>query len=202
MENLVFSEGNEREIGVVPSAAPQVSEGFESIALDEKNGRSTPIIRTRFWVPHPALTSRLLLRCRGFLHSIVASLHRSQHSRTKSLSTVTTLRRLARTRRLVTSLTRLLATKSEVVVQIRKRLLTSNSGGNGLRKREDVDVAIYLGDVQGMFHVLLLVSCHFLTLQASRSHSITATLVVALRTHAKPVTSHLLIAAEHQRGQS
>ncbi|KNZ77430.1 Putative metal ion transporter C17A12.14 [Termitomyces sp. J132] len=61
-----------------------------------------------------------------------------------------TLRRMARTRRLITSLTRLLATKSEVVAQIRKRLLTVN----GTRRDDNLDVAIYMGDVQD--HILTL----------------------------------------------
>lgn len=67
-------------------------------------------------------------------------------------TTYITIRRMARTRRLVTSLVRLLATKSEVVSQIQKRLLISNHAGLGNRtsKHDDVEVAIYMGDVQGM----------------------------------------------------
>jgi len=76
--------------------------------------------------------------------------------------TALTLRRMARTRRLVTSLTRLLATKSEVVAQIRKRLLTSGHPGlgNGAGKDDDIEVAIHMGDVQD----------HILTLQHSLTH--------------------------------
>jgi magnesium transporter len=50
---------------------------------------------------------------------------------------LTVLLKMTTTRRLVTTLTRLLYSKSEVIAQIRKRL-----GGQG-------EVAIYLGDVQG-----------------------------------------------------
>jgi magnesium transporter len=71
-----------------------------------------------------------------------------------------TLRRVARTRKLVTVSMRLLAAKSEVIAQIRKRLLTpSQSGlGNGTIRDEDVEVSIYLGDVQGAL-ILTLVIC-------------------------------------------
>lgn len=58
------------------------------------------------------------------------------------------LQRMARTRRLVTTLTRLLGSKSEVVSQMRKRLL--NGSGTGIEKGDD-DVAIYIGDVQGEY---------------------------------------------------
>lgn len=73
-------------------------------------------------------------------------------SQPRPSTTYTTIRRMARTRRLVTSLARLLATKSEVVSQIRKRLLVSNHAGlgNGTSKYDDIEVAIYMGDVQGM----------------------------------------------------
>lgn len=82
--------------------------------------------------------------------------------RTGGDPTAVTLRRMARTRRLVTSLTRLLATKSEVVAQIQKRLLTSGRSGlgNGAGKDDDIEVAIYMGDVQD----------HILTLQHSLVH--------------------------------
>lgn len=63
--------------------------------------------------------------------------------------TYATLLRMATTRRTVTSLTRLLSSKSEVVAQIRKRLLTSSSMGLWDLKRSTDDVAIYMGDVHG-----------------------------------------------------
>lgn len=77
----------------------------------------------------------------------------SSSSQPRPSTTHMTIRRMARTRRLVTSLARLLATKSEVVSQIRKRLLVSNHAGlgNGTSKHDDIEVAIYMGDVQGMW---------------------------------------------------
>lgn len=64
------------------------------------------------------------------------------------------LRRMAKTRKLVTLLGRLLASKADVVTQIRKRLLQQSgqaSLGNGGTKGEELEVAIYMGDVQGTF---------------------------------------------------
>lgn len=57
-----------------------------------------------------------------------------------------TLRRMARTRKLVTVLGRLLATKSDVVMQIQKRLARAAAEGHST---EEFEVAIYMGDVQG-----------------------------------------------------
>lgn len=70
------------------------------------------------------------------------------------LATFQTLLRMANTRRLVTSLGRLLATKSEVIGQLRKRLQVT--AGNAVDWDEGdmaggQEVGIYLGDVQGMF---------------------------------------------------
>ena len=52
---------------------------------------------------------------------------------------------MSRTRRLATSVARLLATKPEVIAGIRKRLLSSD----GPDVNDDVEVAIYFGDIQG-----------------------------------------------------
>ena len=62
-----------------------------------------------------------------------------------------TLRRIARVRRLVTLLGRLLATKSEVITQIRKRLLADRSFKVGVRSNPDaLDIAMHMDDVQGL----------------------------------------------------
>jgi len=99
--------------------------------------------QTRFALPRPPLPL-LYRRALRFLRNR----RRSSRSRTTLLSGAeVTLRRMAKTRRLVTTLTRLLATKSDVVSQVQKRLLSG---------AEDVDVAIYMGDVHGEFRVSLL----------------------------------------------
>ncbi|KAK0456915.1 hypothetical protein EV421DRAFT_1755582 [Armillaria borealis] len=110
-------------------------------------------LQTRFSLPRPPLPivfrriKRLFRRRRKQTSS-------SEISNSMS-PTTSTLRRMAKARRLVTSLTRLLASKADVVLQIRKRLL---SGHN--KKAEDVEIAIYMGDIQD----------HILTLQHSLAH--------------------------------
>ncbi|RXW22929.1 hypothetical protein EST38_g2939 [Candolleomyces aberdarensis] len=64
-----------------------------------------------------------------------------------------TLRRMAKTRKLVTLLGRLLTSKADVVSQFRKRLLQQSgqaSLGNGGTKGEELEIAMYMGDVQGI----------------------------------------------------
>lgn len=57
------------------------------------------------------------------------------------------LRRMARTRKQVTVLGRLLATKADVVSQIRKRLAKTGLGTTS----DEQEVAIYMGDVEGVY---------------------------------------------------
>ncbi|KAF8350097.1 hypothetical protein F5887DRAFT_877931 [Amanita rubescens] len=72
-----------------------------------------------------------------------------------------TLRRIARVRRLVTLLGRLLATKSEVIAQIRKRLLADSYFKVGAKSNLDaLDIAMHMDDVQD----------HIFTLQHSLAH--------------------------------
>jgi len=72
-----------------------------------------------------------------------------------SLSTLT-VHRMARARRLVTTLTRLLATKADLVAQIRKRLLTKEEWTLG----SDPELYIHMGDILD----------HILTLQQGLAH--------------------------------
>ena len=61
-----------------------------------------------------------------------------------------TLRRIGSTRKLVTSLVRLLATKSDVLTAFRKRLLrTSTPKPKLMTARSSDELAIYSGDIQG-----------------------------------------------------
>ena len=60
-----------------------------------------------------------------------------------------TVHRVAHVRRLVTSLSRFLATKSEVVAQVKKRILMTGEHGLGNGTGDDADVFVYMGDVQG-----------------------------------------------------
>lgn len=61
-----------------------------------------------------------------------------------------TLRRIGSTRKLVTSLVRLLATKSDVLTAFRKRLLRASTlKPKSMIPRSSEELAIYSGDVQG-----------------------------------------------------
>jgi magnesium transporter len=103
--------------------------------------------RPRF--TQPLFFQRLKRNLQNLLKTFATT--REANVRPTRATTTNTLLRMARARRLVTSLARLLATKSEVVSQIRKRFLisgrqTTSPQGNG---NEDVEIAIYMGDVQG-----------------------------------------------------
>jgi magnesium transporter len=134
-------------------------DAFEKLSalVDEKSqphSDTVDVVRTRFSLPRPTIPL-FFRRLKRAILSISISMPFSislEVNKTTANSTASTLYRMARTRKLVTSLTRLLATKSEVVTQIRKRLLTTGQSGlgNGAGKDDDIEVAIYMGDVQGM----------------------------------------------------
>lgn len=170
VEDLVFSGGFDRPqpTKIEPqSSITKLPPKLDQAEVEEKHNPTEKLVnyvgekyhpshnidtvKTRFSLPRPTITlffRRLKRTMSSFSASISVTV---EVQRTADNSTATTLRRMARTRRLVTSLTRLLATKSEVVAQIRKRLLTSNHSGlgNGAGKDDDMEVAIYMGDVQG-----------------------------------------------------
>ena len=62
-----------------------------------------------------------------------------------------TLRRMARVKRLVTVLGRLLNTKADVITSLKKRLLKAVKSHTGTNRQtaEELEVAIYMGDIQG-----------------------------------------------------
>jgi magnesium transporter len=137
------------------------------------------VVRTRMSLPRltiPFFFRRIKRAVHSLSTSIPVSIFTEAH-RAAGNSTASKLHRMTRTRRVVTSLTRLLATKSDVVAQIRKRLLTTGLG-NGTAKDDDIEVAIYMGDIQGMtfaspvfVHLDYPLSIdHILTLQHSLAH--------------------------------
>ncbi|KAJ7038243.1 hypothetical protein C8F04DRAFT_951450 [Mycena alexandri] len=120
------------------------------VQLSEKNVTRLNQTRTHFTLSWPPF----LEKCKVEIIKRWQTVSPATASRSPTAST---LHRMARARRLMTSLSRLLATKSEVVAQLRKRLLTtSNDTGDA----ERAEVAIHLGDVQD----------HILTLENSLSH--------------------------------
>ncbi|KAH7916403.1 hypothetical protein BJ138DRAFT_1139654, partial [Hygrophoropsis aurantiaca] len=176
IEALVFSddilEGGPVETSTPPDPPKLVDNLPTHIIEVEKHstGEKTDFIadqtaslKTRFSLPRPT-RPLFFRRMKRKLYAALEFISSARKFRTKApqTSTILTLRRMARTRRLVTSLGRLLATKSEVVSQIRKRFLTAgqNGSGNRVRQNDDIEIAIHMGDVQD----------HILTLQQSLTH--------------------------------
>lgn len=111
--------------------------------------------KTQFSLPR--LTFGLMLRRmrRAFLRFV--GLFKPSRSKPRSVEPSFSrayfdLRRMARTRRLVTTVARVLATKPEVVAGIRKRLMT----GDRLVAGDDAEVGIYFGDVQGQLDFFVM----------------------------------------------
>lgn len=135
-----------RALPVGEKVAPATSFVDEKHALS-RDVASVKTSMTQFSLPR--LTCGLMLRrCRRAVSRFFASFCMRNKPR-KAKPSVThasfDLHRMARTRRLATSVARVLATKPEVVAGIRKRLLAPD----GADSSEDAEVAIYFGDVQG-----------------------------------------------------
>lgn len=133
------------------------------------------------------------------------------------------LLRMAASRRLVTSLMRVLAPKNEVIVQIRKRLQTpggliwphqtsngKDGSGSGLGIRSGstsgVELDIYLGDVQGanLIQTMSAEMIMLITTLYSRSYRFYAAGSGALRAYLKPSSPRVplattLLTLERQR---
>lgn len=146
--------------GIEKSGQPDFDEKHHtSLAIKhEETYQST--IRTHFSIPKRRRSikrqfNNMLHTLSTFLKNRLTS-EQSPHTH----NIVNTVRRMARTRRLVTSLTRFLAAKSEVVAQVKKRLLNTGEAGIGNGTHDDQDVFMYMGDVQD----------HILSLQQSLAH--------------------------------
>jgi magnesium transporter len=132
-----------------------------SFALDEKlsNSKDTASIKTkstlRFVVPTQT-PGALFRRWKRFILRQLEwpwkrTSDRSSTQQVQINPTTLKLRRMARTRRLVTTLGRVLSSKAEVVARLRKRLLTPSE--KEIVSKDEVEVAIYMGDIQGSFHI-------------------------------------------------
>ena len=115
--------------------------------------------------------------------------------------TMNTVHRMAKTRRLVTSLTRFLAAKSEVVAQIRKRMLKTGEAGLGNGTGDDRDVWVYMGDVQGTAIVFHLCDSKA-DVVVCRSHPNTAAVTCSLRTNVKPIAPYVFDGTSDLRFES
>lgn len=143
----------ERSTGTVTGKEVENSPSFSQIEKAE----ATPEVGPRFSMPRltmPLAFRHLKRRAKYFLQGAFST----SKSRNTSVRTATSIafRRMARMRRLVTSLTRLLASKSEIVSQIRKRYLNNGK----VVRNEGVEIAMYMGDIQD----------HILALQQALSH--------------------------------
>ncbi|KAJ7125622.1 hypothetical protein C8R43DRAFT_898190 [Mycena crocata] len=157
IEDVVFSGGSNTRSSVpfnVDHVAEQTKPAKDiektssefSADLSEKNVTRLDATRKQIFPAYPTLIAK-------WRSKIAKRWKASSPTKAGPSSTASTLHRMAKARRLVTSISRLLATKSEVVTQLRKRLLTSASG-NATEDKEAAEVAIYFGDVQD--HILTL----------------------------------------------
>ncbi|KAF9044562.1 hypothetical protein BDZ89DRAFT_1059044 [Hymenopellis radicata] len=169
IEDLVFenavsatrSETSNSARNTVSSPAQSdrtLNEKDEMSSISEKTG-SPPKRTTRFELPRPPLPM-LLRRLRRFGRRSHTKPHEHEESSNSPSPTSSTLRRMAKARRLVTSLTRLLAVKSDIILQIRKRLLLAGAASPEDKREDAAEIAIHMGDVHD----------HILTLQHSLAH--------------------------------
>ncbi|TBU35326.1 hypothetical protein BD309DRAFT_989787 [Dichomitus squalens] len=132
-----------------------------SPALAKTTSTKTIPLRPRF--VSPASVPLMMRRARRAIVDVIASIPRFKAVDTTApgyYHPTTTVSRMARIRRLVTSLSRFIAVKSEVVTQVKKRLLTKGEWSLGSGTEDDLDIFVYMGDVQD----------HILALQQSLAH--------------------------------
>jgi magnesium transporter len=162
IQSIVYNENSPASI--IPSHPLELVRAWKSLPAEEKVSSPTSFTdekqvvlrdvasvktaKTQFTLPR--LTFALIWRRvrRAFSHFIGLCLRRKPRNVNVNPSFTSAsfgLHRMARARRLLTSVTRVLATKPEVVAGIRKRLLVSD----GLTAGDDAEVAVYFGDVQG-----------------------------------------------------
>ena len=122
--------------------------------------------------PNPLFIRRLTMlglpvvfRPKFFFHGVpwkrMRRIWRSKEKERAVSASSTTLLRMAATRRIVTSLGRLLASKGDVIAQIRKRMRMASpeAASAGLGPGEiDGEIAIYMGDIQGEYQLCSLSS--------------------------------------------
>lgn len=170
IDRLVFSAGDdtpapkkdsigilsEQTLGPDSPDSPELKEKI-SVDVDEKGSLNLGKASTKSIIAKPRFSSPtsfplLVRRARRAIRETLTSIPRFKAVDTQSSDyyhPLTTVHRMARIRRLVTSLTRFLAVKSEVVAQVRKRLLAKGEWSLGTGTEDDLDVFVYMGDVQG-----------------------------------------------------
>ncbi|EPQ60678.1 hypothetical protein GLOTRDRAFT_31418 [Gloeophyllum trabeum ATCC 11539] len=166
IEDLVFSDNHlrlkESPLPEVVTPNFQMPEKPSDAHPKDEEKRLAPAERTRTRFADPTPTIPLLVRRlrRAIRSRILPKAQISTETKSAMSSTAMTLRRMAKARRLLTTSTRLLSTKHEVVAQIKKRLLNEGALPKGTGAGDEIEVAMYMGDVQD----------HILTLQHSLVH--------------------------------
>ena len=160
-EAVVYNEDSPGSIATVPpiSVVRAQASGLTSeekalpqnLHVDEKHVffidvASMRTTKTESSLPRLAFGPILRRAFFGFIRLFKPSRSKSRNVNPSVSHTSSDLRRMARTRRLVTSLVRVLATKPEVVAGIRKRLMTAD---RLVASDDDAEVGMYFGDVQG-----------------------------------------------------
>lgn len=112
---------------------------------------SSSNVHARFTLPRPT-ASIMFRRIYRLVSSSLTSLKKKRRKSPRESNQTAYMFRMAQTRKLVTAMGRLLATKSEVLAQIKKRLLVLGESGlmNGYQKESDLEMVIYMGDVHGI----------------------------------------------------
>ena len=169
IERLVFASGQGTSEHVQPPSKIEHQTSSDSstafahekaVGLLSEKGSFVDLARasTKSIVPKPHFTTPtdvplLVRRARRIVAEKFASIPRFKSvdpdSPTHYNQSSTTILRMARIRRLVTSLARFLTVKSEVVAQVKKRLLAKGEWSLGTGTEDDVDIFVYMGDVQG-----------------------------------------------------
>jgi magnesium transporter len=131
----------------------QLDEKYTDNKELEEKPQSSP--RPRFVAPYLTI-SLAYHRTKRFISNIWKSCAWRTKTEPPTTPTMTpspsqvTFRRIGSTRKLVTSLVRLLATKSDVLTAFRKRLLRASTlKPKSMTARSSEELAIYSGDIQG-----------------------------------------------------
>ncbi|KAI0348595.1 hypothetical protein BDW22DRAFT_1320909 [Trametopsis cervina] len=157
------SSGSDTVVSHSSSLDIQIEGKDASPQLSEKPTLRAPhhTVHTKFLIPRRRIsTFRQAKSVLQKLISMVPRIHVKMNEAQREQLSHNTVHRVARVRKLVTSLSRILAAKSEVVAQVKKRLLMAGESGLAHGTDSDHDVYVYLGDVQD----------HILTLQQSLAH--------------------------------
>jgi len=194
MDNVIFSGDSDQIIPAEPPKLVSITSSLKRLVptrtnagsqLEEKysddqkreDEKSQHSLRPRFVAPR--LTISLVF------HRMKRSISNIWQSWTTKAepplnSSQLAFRRIGSTKKLVTSLVRLLATKSDVLTAFRKRMMrvaALKSKSMTGRSSDDLEVAIYSGDVQGQFPLRCLlnfvmerIADHILTLQHALVH--------------------------------